>query len=52
MSAQHLHITEAINALDGGTRQVYGENRTADIFATYPQDYLTWVGGMIDQVSG
>ncbi|KAH7712522.1 Protein AQP-3 [Aphelenchoides avenae] len=41
---------EAINALDGGTRQVYGDNRTADIFATYPQDYLTWVGGMIDQV--
>ncbi|KAH7708493.1 Protein AQP-3 [Aphelenchoides avenae] len=41
---------EGINALDGGTRQVYGENRTADIFATYPKDYLTWVGGMIDQI--
>ncbi|KAI1727777.1 major intrinsic protein [Ditylenchus destructor] len=41
---------EAINDFDGGIRQVYGPNRTANIFSTYPKDYLSTAGGVIDQV--
>ncbi len=39
---------EAFNAFDGGVRTM----ATAGIFATYPQGYLSHVGGLIDQIVG
>lgn len=45
-------FTEGINSIDGGVRQVYGPKATAGIFATYPKDYLSITGGVIDQVNG
>ncbi len=44
---------EALNAFDGGIRQVSGAQGTAGIWATYPQAFLsTFPGGVIDQVVG
>ena len=44
---------EAINAFDGGVRQVLGAQGTAFIWATYPRPFLsTFPGGFIDQVVG
>jgi MIP family channel proteins len=44
---------EALNAFDGGVRQVLGEQGTAGIWATYPRPFLsTFPGGFIDQVVG
>jgi MIP family channel proteins len=43
---------EAFSAFDGGIRQVLGEQGTAGIFATYPQPYLSTLGGFVDQVVG
>jgi len=44
---------DAIQAFDGGVRQVTGPQATAGIWATYPQAYLTpIVGGLIDQIVG
>jgi MIP family channel proteins len=44
---------EALDHYDGGVRQVTGEQATAGIWATYPQDYLsTFPGGFVDQVVG
>jgi MIP family channel proteins len=44
---------EALNAFDGGVRQVTGDLATAGIWATYPQTFLsTFPGGFIDQVVG
>jgi MIP family channel proteins len=44
---------EALNAFDGGVRQVSGAHATAGIWATYPQPYLsTFPGGFVDQVVG
>ena len=44
---------EALNAFDGGVRQVLGAQGTAGIWATYPQTFLsTFPGGFIDQVVG
>lgn len=44
---------EALNAFDGGVRQVLGPQGTAGIWATYPQPYLSPApGGLIDQVVG
>ena len=42
----------AINAFDGGVRQIAGPHATAGIFATYPQPYLSTFGGFVDQVAG
>jgi len=42
--------SDAINNFDGGIRTVTGVNGTAAIFATYPQPYLTTMGGFTDQV--
>ena len=48
-----LTYHEAINAFDGGVRQVLGAQGTAGIWATYPQPFLsTFPGGFIDQVVG
>jgi MIP family channel proteins len=44
---------EALNAFDGGVRQVFGPQGTAGIWATYPQPFLSTVpGGLVDQVLG
>ena len=44
---------EALNAFDGGVRQVLGAQGTAGIWATYPQPFLsTFPGGFVDQVVG
>jgi len=44
---------EALDAFDGGTRQIAGALGTAGIWATYPQAYLsTFPGGFLDQVVG
>ena len=44
---------EALDAFDGGVRQVLGAQGTAGIWATYPQPFLsTFPGGFIDQVVG
>lgn len=43
-----LLYREAFNAFDGGTRQM----ATAGIFATYPQPYLSALGGLFDQIIG
>jgi MIP family channel proteins len=49
----YLTYYEAINAFDGGVRQVTGPLATAGIWATYPQAFLsTFPGGFIDQVVG
>lgn len=49
----YLTYYEAINAFDGGVRQVVGEQATAGIFATYPREFLsTFPGGFLDQVVG
>ena len=43
---------DAFNAFDGGTRIILGEKATAGIFATYPQPFLSTLGGVIDQTVG
>jgi MIP family channel proteins len=44
---------EALNAFDGGVRQVLGPQGSAGIWATYPQPFLSvFPGGFIDQVVG
>jgi MIP family channel proteins len=43
---------EAFAAFDGGVRQVLGPEGTAGIFATYPQPFLSTMGGFVDQVVG
>src|SRR5262249_12333553 len=43
---------EAFNAFDGGMRMITGPKGTAGIFATYPQSYLSTMGGLIDQIVG
>lgn len=47
-----LVYREAFNNFDGGRRQIAGELGTAGIFATYPQPYLSTLGGLIDQIVG
>src|SRR5215210_161323 len=49
----YLTYFEALNAFDGGLRQVVGPQGTAGIWATYPQPFLSNVpGGFVDQVVG
>ena len=43
---------DALNAFDGGARQVLGAQGTAGIWATYPQPFLSTFGGIVDQVVG
>lgn len=48
-----LTYHEALDAFDGGARQVLGAQGTAGIWATYPQAFLsTFPGGFTDQVVG
>jgi MIP family channel proteins len=48
----YLTYYEAFSAFDGGVRQVTGELGTAGVFATYPQAFLSTMGGFVDQVVG
>jgi MIP family channel proteins len=49
----YVTYREALDAFDGGTRQISGALGTAGIWATYPQSFLsTFPGGFIDQVVG
>lgn len=48
----YLTYREAFDAFDGGIRQIGGPAGTAGIFATYPQPYLSTVGGLVDQIVG
>jgi len=43
---------EALAAFDGGVRQVVGPQVTAGIWATYPQPFLSTLGGVVDQIVG
>jgi MIP family channel proteins len=47
-----LTYREAFDRFDGGLRQVVGAKATAGIFATYPQDFLSLTGGLVDQIVG
>ena len=47
-----LTYREAFDHFDGGVRRVMGEKATASIFATYPQPFLSTLGGFVDQVVG
>ena len=44
-------LTDALNAFDGGVRQILHPNGTAGIWATYPQPYLSIWNGFVDQVN-
>jgi MIP family channel proteins len=49
----YLTYREALDAFDGGTRQISGALGTAGIWATYPQPFLMpYPGGLVDQVVG
>ncbi|MGH9159226.1 MAG: MIP family channel protein [Vicinamibacteraceae bacterium] len=49
----YMTYAEALDHFDGGIRQVAGPVRTAGIWATYPQDFVSvFPGGFIDQVVG
>jgi MIP family channel proteins len=54
VAAALVYVTyaEAFTAFDGGARQISGPQGTAGIFATYPQPFLSILGGFIDQVVG
>jgi MIP family channel proteins len=49
----YLTYREALQAFDGGVRQISGAHATAGIWSTYPQSFLsTFPGGFVDQVVG
>jgi MIP family channel proteins len=48
----YLTYREAFDAFDGGVRQIAGAQGTAGVFATYPQPFLTTLGGVVDQAVG
>ncbi len=48
----YLVYRDALDAFDGGTRRIVGELGTAGIWATYPKDFLSLSGGILDQVVG
>jgi MIP family channel proteins len=48
----YLTYHEAFAAYDGGVRQVTGDQATAGIFGTYPREFLSTFGGLIDQIVG
>lgn len=43
-------FADAIQAYGGGQLTVTGPTATAGIFSTYPADYLSLWGGILDQV--
>jgi MIP family channel proteins len=48
----YLTYREALEVFDGGVRQVLGAQGTAGIWATYPQPFLSTLGGFVDQFVG
>ena len=48
----YADLSRRLHHFDGGVRQVTGPQATAGIFATYPQEFLTLTGGLVDQVAG
>ena len=48
----YLTYAEALTAFDGGIRQIVGPQATAGIWATYPQSFLSTLGGVVDQFVG
>jgi MIP family channel proteins len=48
----YLTYAEALQHFDGGVRQVTGALGTAGIWATYPQPWLSTLGGLVDQIVG
>ena len=48
----YVTYAEALAEFDGGVRQVAGTLGTAGIWATYPQPWLSNLGGLIDQIVG
>lgn len=42
---------DAFHNYDGGVRMVYGANATANLFATYPQDFLSTGSGFANEVN-
>lgn len=47
-----LQYYDAIQTFSGGQLTVTGSTATAGIFSTYPADYLSLWGGIVDQVIG
>lgn len=49
-----VNYAEAINSLDGGVRSAYGNGTasTGGIFATYPAEYVSVYGSLLDQTIG
>ena len=43
---------DALNKFDDGIRQIAGAHGTAGIWSTYPQAYLSTLGGLVDQIVG
>lgn len=48
----YLTYADALTHFDGGARQVTGALGTAGIWATYPQPWLSTLGGLVDQIVG
>uniref|UniRef100_H2TI82 Aquaporin 10b n=2 Tax=Takifugu rubripes TaxID=31033 RepID=H2TI82_TAKRU len=48
----YLQYYDAIQTYSGGELTVTGPTATAGIFSTYPADYLSMWGGIVDQVIG
>lgn len=46
-----LMLADAIQTYGGGELTVTGPTATAGIFSTYPADYLSMWGGIVDQVA-
>lgn len=44
-------LADAIQTYGGGELTVTGPTATAGIFSTYPADYLSMWGGVVDQVA-
>ncbi len=48
----YVTYADALAHFDGGVRQVAGSLGTAGIWATYPQPWLSTLGGLVDQIVG
>ncbi len=48
----YVVYADALQHFDGGARQVTGALGTAGIWATYPQPWLSTLGGLVDQIVG
>jgi MIP family channel proteins len=46
----YICYLDALQAYDGGVRSVTGPNATAGIWATYPQEHVSTMQGLVDQI--